>query len=644
MTRLQLEPRLAPRNGRELKAVGITRISTLNQDIRSLADQQALLRKWVEDRYDGSVEWTFIEGQGSGECVDREQVAEADRLVASRQFDLVVMEDLSRHMRRVHAVLFCEECEDASTRLIAINDGIDTFNDWRLHAFFAAMKHEQSNKDTSLRIKRSLRNRFVQGGVVQTTVYGYVKPPDAKTDQDLRKDPAAVPIYEEWFRRLDCGDTFSEIADWLNELGIPTGPFCRGARWSCRMVGRLTRNPILKGVRQRNRKESKRLNRTGKHTSVDARPEDLLERYCPHLAFFDAAYYDRILAKVKTRNAKYRRNGKSGTEPRSNIPKKRTRYPGQSIRCGVCGRSLVFGAHGMFDRLMCTGAREHLCWNALSISGPATAQCVAESVLAEVQTLDDFDTAFLELVNEEARKLDSQRERRVRDVNSDIEKHGREIRNVLNFIRSGSDGPSVREELQQLESNLAQLRGEMAEIESTPSQALIIPSAAEIRQLAQDSVRNLAWESHEFAKLMRVLLTDFFVFPHQSCDGKDLVLRGTARLQLANLLPDHRVKDALRTPLERVLHFDLFEPPQRVKYREQVVTLRRELTEQQAADRLGISKTMAQHAARLNRLMRRLGLIDPYVRLVEPPMDYPKLRRHLHPRYRFEPLPGFGSI
>ncbi len=155
MTRFQLEPQLAPRNGRVLKAIGIARISTLNQDIRSLADQQALLRKWVEDRYEGTVEWTFIEGQGSGECVDREQVTEADRLVASGQFDLVVMEDLSRHMRRIHAVLFCEACEDANTRLIAINDGIDTFIDWRLHAFFAAMKHEQLNKDTSVPTTRS---------------------------------------------------------------------------------------------------------------------------------------------------------------------------------------------------------------------------------------------------------------------------------------------------------------------------------------------------------------------------------------------------------------------------------------------------------------------------------------------------------
>ncbi|MCY2990752.1 MAG: recombinase family protein [Planctomycetota bacterium] len=643
MTRYHLEPPLAPRSGNVLRVIVISRISTLNQDVRSLADQQAMLRQWVEDRYDGPVEWTFIEGQGSGECVDRKQVAEAEELVDSGQFDLVVMEDLSRHMRRVHAVLFCEACEDEGTRLIAINDGIDTFKEWRLHAFFAAMKHEQGNKDTSLRIKRTLRNRFVQGGVVQFTIYGYIKPAGAKNDDDLQKDAAAESIYKEWFARLDRGETFSEIADWLNALGVPTGPFCRSARWTCAMVGRITRNPILKGVRQRNRKEAKRYNKTGKHKSVNAKPEDLLERICTHLAFFEAAYYDRVLAKVISRNAKYRRNGKCGAEPRANIPKKRIRYPGQSIRCGVCGRLLVFGAHGQSDHLMCSGAREYRCWNGISLDGPLTTQSVADMVFADIESLEDFDAAFVDMANVEARKLDAVRDSRLQELETLIDQSGRAIQNVLKVIRNGGESPSVCEDLKQLEAELLQLRGEKAEIEQTPSQTVVIPTASEIRQLARESVRNLALESHEFAKSMRSLVTDFFVFPYRCCDGKDLVLRGTARLQLANLLPNRRLQDTLRAPLERVLNLDLFEAPQRVRCRAQVMALRREITEREAAQRLGITKTAAQHAAGLDRLMRRLGLSDPYVRLMEPPMDYPKMRRHLHPRYRFDPLPGFGT-
>ena len=643
MAQSHLEPPLAPRSGRILRAIGITRISTTNQDIRSLADQQALVAQWVTDRYSGQVEWTFIEGQGSGECVDRKQVAEAEDLVASGQFDLVIMEDLSRHMRRVHAVLFCETCEDFDTRLIAINDGIDTCQDWRLHAFFAAIKHEQSNKDTSLRIKRSLRNRFQQGGVVQFTIFGYVKPPGAKSDEDIEKDPASSRIFEEWFERLDRGQSFSEIADWLNESDVPTGPFCRADRWDCAMVGRVTRNPILKGVRQRNRKESKRLNKTGKYRSINAKPEDLLERDCPHLAFFDAAYYDRIVAKVNARNAKYSRSKQGRPDPCANRPKKRVRYPGQSVRCGVCGRPFVLGAHGQADRLMCTGAREYRCWNGVSLDGPLTAECVANSVFTEIEALENFDAAFIEMVNAEAKKLDAGRESRICELDSLINQRQREIQNLVKFIRRGDDSATVREDLQGLETELRQLRAEKIEIEQTDSQVVAIPSADEIRRMARESVQNLAKESHEFARVMRSLVTDFFVFPHRCCEGNDFVLRGTARLQLAGLFPDRRQREALRAPLARVLQLDLFEPPQRVKHREEVMSLRQDMTERQAAERLGITITAAQAAAALDRKMRRLGLDDPYVRLTEPPTDCRKFRRHRHTRYKFEPLPGFSA-
>ena len=42
---------LAPRRGSELLALVIARISTVHQDVRSLADQIALCEKYVRDRY-----------------------------------------------------------------------------------------------------------------------------------------------------------------------------------------------------------------------------------------------------------------------------------------------------------------------------------------------------------------------------------------------------------------------------------------------------------------------------------------------------------------------------------------------------------------------------------------------------------------
>jgi DNA invertase Pin-like site-specific DNA recombinase len=241
-----LQPPLFARNGRQLKIIAICRISTVNQDERSLSDQEAVYRKWVANHTNLPFDMEVSASQGSGECLDGAEYLHAIELVESRKFDLVITEDLGRICRRVHAHIFCENCEDHETRLIALNDHVDTGrDDWRLGSFFAVMRHETYNRDTSLRIRRSLRNRFSQGGVVQTTIFGYIKPPGTSTDDALEKDPTAEPIYDEWFRRLEEGATFSEIADWLNEHGVPTGPYTRSDRWSGTMVGQVTRNPIL---------------------------------------------------------------------------------------------------------------------------------------------------------------------------------------------------------------------------------------------------------------------------------------------------------------------------------------------------------------------------------------------------------------
>ena len=74
----------------------------------------------------------------------------------------------------------------------------------------------------------------------QFLIYGYIKKPDAKNDADVVKDPAAEEIYLEWFRRLDDGAAYAEIADWLNSKNVPVGPYSRGTQWTGPMVARVT--------------------------------------------------------------------------------------------------------------------------------------------------------------------------------------------------------------------------------------------------------------------------------------------------------------------------------------------------------------------------------------------------------------------
>jgi site-specific DNA recombinase len=334
-----LDPPIVARNGRKLKVLATCRISGDNQDAKSLNDQEALYRRWLAEHTDFPYHMEVLAGRGSGEALDRQEYLRAIEMVESGQYDLFLTEDLGRICRRVHAHIFCETCEDHDTRLIALNDHVDTGReDWRLGSFFAVMRHEAYNKDTANRIRRTLRNRFSQGGVFQYTLYGYIKPLGTKTEADVHKDPAAEPIYDEWFRKLENGVTFAEVADWLNGQGISTGQFCRQNRWDCKMVARVTKNPILKGVRVRNAKVSRRVNKTGRRKAVDAPPGERLERVVPHLAFIEPARYDRVLRLLRQRNASHRRKGDDGQNPCQSLSRKRTAWPGQHLRCGVCNR------------------------------------------------------------------------------------------------------------------------------------------------------------------------------------------------------------------------------------------------------------------------------------------------------------------
>jgi hypothetical protein len=98
---------IQPRNGRVLLVLIIARIYPVHQDERSLENQIALCEKYVRDRYPGDIEFRHIQGQGSGEFLERKELLQAEEAVASEVYDLIIVEDLARICRRNRALDFC---------------------------------------------------------------------------------------------------------------------------------------------------------------------------------------------------------------------------------------------------------------------------------------------------------------------------------------------------------------------------------------------------------------------------------------------------------------------------------------------------------------------------------------------------------
>lgn len=640
LRRLSLDPPLTGRNGRKLRIVGVARISTEHQDERSLDDQRAMLERWIREHTDQPFTLKMIASKGSGERLDRREYKRLKRLVRRNLVDVAISEDLGRIVRRIHAILFCELCEDHGVRMIAVNDFVDTFkDDWRDQSFFASYRHERYNRETGKRIRRTLRNRFTQGGVFQTAIFGYIKPPGATSDADVRKDPAAEAVYDEWFTRLEKGASYSEVADWLNEQNVPVGPYCRAKQWDCKMVGRLTHHPILKGVRQRNQKITKRVNKSGRPKVIKAPPEELLLRECPHLKFIEPDRYDRVLRLLAVRNAKYKPGGESGDDPRVGRPKKRTIWPGQHIYCGICGGLFRYGGHGQNDHLLCRGAYEYRCWNGITVNGPEAADKLSQAILTEIEKLPGYGEELLRLVHEDLQRRNSSRNERATVLQSEAESLQRQIGNIVAFVRAGQGSGALAEELLRLERRRSDLLARHQEVVEEPCQAFSLPSVDEVKELAREAMARQAEEPYEFARIMHRLIPKIIVRPFRLCDGGTIVLRAYLTLNLAGLLPKSQRHGNLAEHLRRDLMVDLFDSPQREAFRAQLMTLRNTgLTEAKAALQLGITKTAAQKAAALDRLMRERGLMDPYVPVSEPPADFAKLRRHLHPRYQFQPF------
>lgn len=634
-----------PKNGETFQVIDFGRVSTDNQNEKSLGDQHQydmdhLKRLMPQAQF----EITTISGRGSGQYLDREEFLELSELVATGRYDIVIAEDLARILRRMHAFIFCEAAEDVGTRVIAINDFLDTSEEnWRQIAFFAVYKHSSFCSETSRRIRRSLRNRFMQGEIVQEFQYGYIKPHPKATDDQCYKDPEAEPIYETWISMLESGASYSEVARYLNEMRVSVAPPNRKKRkgrrekWDGAMVRRLTHNPLLKGERRRNTKITDRKNKTGRPKSINAPPEELLIRKVPHLAFVEEERYDRLIRQLSERNKKYQRSEERKNDPRADIPKRQTRWPGQHIRCGVCGRPFFHGGHGKTGRMMCSGARDYVCWNAMTVDAVQVADAVAGELLELVHGLPSFDEKWAAEYESQRSQLQVSQNAKLIGLEKDLADEQRALEHFVEALRNLGSSSAILEGIKSCETRIGLLQDDIHRLENTSSQHRTLPSLEEISAVADESFKNLAVECQEFGRLMKSVITEFFVLPYQLADGGHIQPRITFCVCLSALVEQ---TDLELLQFDRIV--DLAKKPKRLIFLNDIVRLvNAGHKHNDVGEQLGIFKTEVSNGMRLHRRMKELGVTDPWVpvtRVDEAKRSFKRVRNKL---FKFEPLEGF---
>lgn len=413
------------------------------------------------------------------------------------------------------------------------------------------------------------------------------------------------------------------------------------------MVRRLTRNPLLKGMPGRGFKHTIKHHETGRRVAVK-NPDgpDLLEY--PHLAFWPADEFDAVNAALDAKNAHFKRKPVNGADPMWRVPRKRTRFPGQYARCAYCGWHCVWGGNGVSENLMCSQAREWRCWNSVGFNGSLAAQSIVKAITAEMYCLEGIDSQFRYLVREAGQPGDEVLAQRWEQLLRSEESQKLKEANLVASMAAYGPSPMIEQELAKIKTAEQELARERRELESVKNRTLQLPaSVIELRQLLEEKFGDLAIDSPEFGDLLRLLVPEYHVQLVRLCDGGHLLPQARIKLDLGGSIPDMKLAPELQELLSRELTLDLFEPPQRERIRLDAVRLSAAgLNARQIAPKLSekVTATAVQNALALGRRMLELGLETPYVLVREPPDDYPKLRRHKNPRYRFDPLDGYPRL
>jgi hypothetical protein len=637
---------LKPRNGHTLNVGIVCRISGCpNQKELSLDDQEDHAKETVADLYSGYVEYRVIATKAKGEWLDRPELEEIEVALRSRAYDLFVFDDLSRLIRGGEAARLLGVGVDHGTRSICLDDGIDTIEPtWEEDALNACSENVAHNERTSKRIKQKSMNRFRKfGGPTGRPIAGYIVPEGAKTYPEWRKAEDSTPIIVDGKNILKRDLDFSTVADYFNERQFPLGPYSRRATWNGKMVRNFFANPLLKGKPQRGAKHTVKRHETGRRISI-TNPQGPTYFDAPHLAHLSEEEFDELQQLLAAANGCHKRPKINGVDPLAGRSRKHSRFPGLHARCWYCGCHQVWGANGITEHLMCNNARQWHCWHSIGFPGQMLCEKLVAAIALELSQLDEFDAQFAALVASGGGAAETRLATDRAQLRHDEAELAAEKKRLLAAIKQVGERPMLAEELDAIEARDRELLMRRHKLETRQNHVILPKSPSALRTMLEEELRRLTITSPAFGSLMRQLVPEIYVYSVRLIDGSHLLPRAKIKLNLAGTYPDLNVVPGLSRVFVRELTLDLFEPPQRERIRAEAARLVGDGLGPKAIARTIASRptgTAVQRALALHRLMLSRGLDSPYETVLEPPDDYPKLRRNKHSRYQFKAIEGY---
>ena len=439
-----------------MRAAIYARYSSENQRPESIEDQVRSCRELAARHgFTVSSDHIFADEAKSGALRDRPGLDRLRAAAQEREFDAVLIDDLSRLSRDNHYLLtLYAEFRFHGVRIISRADSLDSEDDRAKLGFqMRGIVNELFLDDLREKTLRGQKGQKARGFSVGEATFGYRSHPvgDMRLDRRGRPRPEGyrMAIYGpeaevvlRIFRSFADGISIKALVGDLNASGTPGKKGLRG-RWSPSTVSRILKNEKYVGRWLWNRTETRRDPLTGRKRRLRKPETEWHVIEDPELRIVPEELWQCAVNRWHELDRVWpvpRAKREAQVKQRSYVETNPPHLLSGVLRCGSCGKAMgqVSGKGGGYYG--CLSASKEACTNKLLVRRRLVERRVLEAVRERISDASSIHYV-LTRVETEVRRLHADLPQSIRLTRSRLDAEERRVANFIEFIGDGKGTP-----------------------------------------------------------------------------------------------------------------------------------------------------------------------------------------------------------
>ncbi len=516
-----------------MKVAIYARYSSENQSAKSIDDQIRVCKDYAsKNNFLAEDNHIYIDEAISGSIIDRPGLHALEKAAENKEFDTVIVDDLSRISRSNHQMLtLVLKFNYLQIRIISVSDGISTDDDnSKLGIHLRGLMNELYLDDLKKKTMRGLEGQNLRGFSVGENVFGYFTEPvgelrigkrgETKHDGMVHKiDIEQANIVKRIFNEFSEGRSLHKIAATLNENKVPTKRGLFGG-WNISSLRRILQNKKYIGIWVWKKTKTVRDPLTGKKKIIPRPEKEHLSASREDLIIIDQDTWDRArerwskiegahpLSKKKARGQK-QKSYVHGTPPHL--------FSG-TMKCHCCNGPIVLVSGKGSGYYGCYNFQRKTCTNKLLVSRKRIEKIILVALQEEILTPNNVNYIYKNLEKQIAKRLNDNPEA-IKKKKSQHDKLSLEIQNYLNYIKVGNFSKAVSEMLKQCESRFELLAEEIKSLEFQKNNTFKSPPIEWIKDRLGHLYDTLGKNTTSAALALKELLSPITLEPVSDSDN-----------------------------------------------------------------------------------------------------------------------------